>query len=147
MLTIIFVCPTDRLPTHCRQVANRSPTVGRESANTLASNITQTVGRLSADCWPTVGRLSADSWPTVGRLSADCRPTVGRQYNLGTILPFTPGSNAINDILVAILTDISGRSASILVGCRWTLVDSRPVYLLSVDRGHVLKPKTTKRNH
>ena len=99
MFTIIFVCPTDRLPTHYRQVANRSPTVGRQSANTLASNITQTVGRLSADsrpivgrlsadCWSTVGQLLADSRPTVGRQFADCRPTVGRQYILGTILHY-----------------------------------------------------------
>ena len=79
MFTIIFVCPTDRLLTHYRQVANRSPTVSRQSANTLASNIMQTVGRLSADCWPTVGRLSAVCQPSVGRLLANSLPTVGQQ--------------------------------------------------------------------
>ena len=91
MLTIILVCPADRLPTRYQQVANRSPTVGRLLAdNTLASNITQTVGRQlgnsrptvgrqSADCRPTVGQQLANSWPTVGQQSVDCRPTVDRQ--------------------------------------------------------------------
>ena len=86
MLTIILVCPADRLPTRYRQVANRSPTVGRLLADTLASNITHTVGgqldnsrptvgRQSADCCPTVGQQSANSWPTVGQQLTDSRPT------------------------------------------------------------------------
>ena len=86
MLTIILVCPADRLPTCCQQVTDCRPTVGRQSANTLASNITQTVGRQlgnsrstvgrqSADCCPTVGQQSADSWATVGRQLTDSRPT------------------------------------------------------------------------
>lgn len=50
MLTIISVCPADRLPTRYQQVANRSPTVGR----------------VSPVCRPTVGWLLANCRPTVG---------------------------------------------------------------------------------
>ena len=50
MFTIILVCPTDRLPTHYRQFANRSLTVGKHFG--LEHN---------ANCWPSVGQLLADS--------------------------------------------------------------------------------------
>ena len=56
MLTIILVCPADRLPTRYRQVANRSPTVGQHFGPKHNTN-----------CWPTVSRLLAESIPTVGR--------------------------------------------------------------------------------
>ena len=79
MLTIILVCPADRLPTGCQQVTDCRPTVGRQSANTLASNITQAVGGQLGNSQPTVGRQSADCCPTVGQQLADCRPTVDRQ--------------------------------------------------------------------
>ena len=90
MLTIILVCPADRLPTRYRQVANRSPTVGRLLADSRPTLWPQTYHKLLADSWPSVVQLLADSRPsvgqqlansrpTVGQLSADRRPTVGRQ--------------------------------------------------------------------
>ena len=75
MLTIILVCPTDRLPTRYRQVANRSPTVGRLLADSRPTLWPQT----SADCCPTVGRLLPNCRPTVGQQLANSRPTVDRQ--------------------------------------------------------------------
>ena len=89
MLTIILVCPADRLPTRYRQVANRSPTVGRlladswpilwpQTKHKLLADNWPSVGQLLADCRPTVDPQSADSWPTVGRLLPNSRPTVAQ---------------------------------------------------------------------
>ena len=85
MFTIILVCPTDRLLTRYRQVANKSPTVGRLLANSQPQ---------LANCRLTVGRQLADSifWELFFTITQTwATRTCGKRTNHEDTLPTIQG--------------------------------------------------------